>query len=293
MPDSGRLIPTAPPPKYPPETRTFLSIPLASVHQLVDGLTRDGFNARWINVYKLPPSTVDFYDLIVCNSTANPTRGFLDLTGEQLSQEIVRQTAAGFSLWTISGRVRVNDTTPLYSVVFGRNPDFIETTALWGMHFLTHISKNSDLLNAGWSIISHTIFSSGAHLSISSVYQRDRRVARNISIPAEDRLPLRQNFYGIDFPQFSQLTLFYNTLRYYPRYVSIYYFGSPRNSQFSVIFEKKQNSTVNFFRWGRNITETTADIELFREHWDPVVVAGYRYKQHTDYFTEWRRRKRR
>ena len=286
-------MPLPPLPKYPPVTHTFLSIPASEVHQLVAQWRRDGFNISWVHVYRLPPRTENFYDLIVHNSSATHTKAYLDITGNELSQAMTNESRDGLSLKSINGKVRAHDSTPLYSVVFGRNPNIIETTVIWGTNFLQQYTMDIELRKASWSICSQTIISNHGHFSLNNVYLRDHRLSYNITIPPEEELPLRLSAYGLDFSSFTRLTLAQYNQSYYPQYVSTFLFRASSESRFSVVYEKRPNSAAIFFRWGRNLTEAMADIVFFQDNWVPMIVCGYQYNHKTEYFIQWERRKRR
>ena len=268
-------------------THVNLSVPAASVHQVVTQWKRRGFNIAAINVHKPTATSKSSYSIIVHNGTVH-TREALDVTAAELNREISRQAANGYSVWTISGRVRSNDTTPLYSVIFGRNPEYIETTVLVEMDFFAHFFKSFELLDAKWSIISQVLLSSNGHTSLTSAYQRDRRPAQNITVPPDQVLPERLALFGLRFTDFSNLTLERSKQFLYPRQVEPYFHPGISSSRFSVVYEKRADHS-SFFRWGLNETETQAAIELYRKNWDPLIVTNYRYNEENRFFVMWGR----
>ena len=237
-------------------------------------------------MYKhLPNATDHHYNIIVHNSTIR-TREFLDITKEELARQVGLQETDGYFVWKISGKLRSNDSKPLYSVIFGHNPAYIETLILEGLSFFAHFTRSLDLQNQGWGVISQVVLASQSQTIFSSVYQRDKRLAFNITIPAEEILPVRESFFGFPFDVFTGIALLKASANFHPIQVNTY--NLPNfGSQFSAVFEKSGRSNSFFFRWGRNITEVTEDVARFRNSWDPLIVSGYRYNGLVEYFMMW------
>ena len=286
MPDTGIVLPV---PNYPPATHVLLSVSAGNVHQVVAQWKRRGFNIAAINVHKPVPTAANYYSIIVHNSTVR-TREALDATAAELNREISRQAADGYSVWSISGKVRSNDTIPVYSVIFGRNPDYIETVVLVELSFFAHFFKSYELLDDNWSMISQVLLSSNGHTSLTSAYQRDRRRAQNITIPPDQALPVRFGLFGLSFTDLSNFTLEQSKRFMYPIQVEPYFHPGINSSRFSVVYEKRQDHS-SFFRWGLNATQTQAAIELYRNNWDPLIVTNYRYNEDNRYFVMWGRKK--
>lgn len=233
----------------------------------------------------MPPDQNWYYDIIFRNSTQTPSFGFVELTSFQLNETIKREEKQGFLIHEITARL--NGTTPLYSVVFRKEEELIESHAYWGLQVYPHAITRINMQKKGWYLMSQHFLVAPDYSSVSAVYHRDRRVTYNITI--ED-VPDWAVYYGFSFYYFTSISLDFAHYRYYPKHVSTYYYGNEQNARFSVIYESKQEGHPSFyrwFRWGLNSSEVYSDVRTFSDHWDLVYMIGYKYNDKIAYMVTW------
>ena len=285
MPDSGLYLPEVDLSTLKnASTHTLININASDVVKTVEEWKDRGFDATWININKDVKANQWFYDIVFQNSSLDRSRGFVELNSTQLNDIISEIEETGLIVKMISSRF--NESTILYSVVFGSYGELMESHISLNKAVYPHIVSRTKLNEEGWTLVCQHILSIKNSLTISAVYHRDKR--KQYSIPVGEE-PVTTAYYGFTFYQFTSITLSLGRQNYYPKYISTYNFRSETESRFSVIFEIRHDldSQYRWYRWGLNSTEIKKHISSFSSLWDPKFTAKYTYNGQKSYMIEW------
>ena len=249
------------------------------VRAKVDDLVADGYKVLWVSPYRVGPDFKPYFDVILTNSSEEDTIEYLDLKVDQMNQTIQRMRTQGYSAKYIVTRDRGK--TPgihtSYSAVFVRKNDILETEVFLRDSLQEYEQRLSSKTLEGYRLLSHSFCKIQGQIEVVSVYERDRRLAFNISVP---NLVQWQSKHNLPFFNFSDIALALGREGYYPSYVESYNFGSGTdNSRFAAVFEKPNGPNLNWFRWALNTTtaKDTIRSELEGGTWRPLISLAYNY----------------
>lgn len=215
--------------------------------------------------------------------------GFVELNSVELNQTLREQHKSGLIVHSIIARLE--DSIPLYSVIFRKEAVYIESHAYWGVVIPSHIMSMVNMKRRGWYMVNQHFLTFPNQTSVSAIYHRDLR--RVYNVPLREIIPVQDTYYGFRFSTFSSLTLDFLHQNYDTKYVSTYHHGDKGDAHFSVIYEAKvdgQRSASQWIRWALNSSQVFNEIEFFKEHWDIVYMVSYVYSTEVLYIMEWGRK---
>ena len=248
----------------------------SAVEDLVDN---NGYKVLWVVPYRVGPDLKPYFDVILTNSSQADTKAFMDLNVDVMNRTIYEQQALGYSARLIVGRDRgKNPSAPSYSAVFTRKNTIFETEVYLRESIQEYEARLSSKTASGFRLISHSFCKIQGWWEVVSVYERDRRLAFNITIPDSDRT-LWQSEHNLTFFKFSEVALRLGSDGFYPTYVQSID-DSTTNSKFAAIFEKPGSGVnLNWFRWALNLTTVrdTINAELADGIWEPLITVAYNY----------------
>ena len=246
----------------------------------------------WVAPYRVGPDLRPYFDIVLTNSSQADTRGFLDLTVEVMNRTIREMKEQGYSARYIVDRDRgKNPIAPSYSAIFTRKHDIFETEVYLRDSVRVYEERLTRMKAEGYRLLSHSFCEIQRQMEVVSVFERDRRLAFNITVL--DNV-LWESHHNLSFFRFSETALRLGRAGYYPSYVESYNRrGETDSSIFVGIFEKPIGANLNWFRWSLDTTEAreTIDSELDDCIWDPLISLAYNYLgnvRHYLGFTKWR-----
>ena len=298
VPDNNIPLPTAPPntltPKFKADFQFRLKWSPRQARSEVDDLTAEGYKLLWVAPYRVGPSLKPYFDVILTNSSEADTKGFMDLTFDDMNRTIHEMKAEGYSASVVVDRARGKaPTAPSYSAVFTRKNDILETEVYLRDRVQEYEERLKRMKAAGYRLISHSFCEIQGQLEVASVYERDRRLAYNITVP---NLLRWQSYYNLPFYNFSEVALSLGRQNYYPYYVESYNLqgvSTTGNSVFAAIFEQPIGPNLNWFRWSleRSAAEDTITSELTDGIWEPRVSLAYNYLGNIRHYLGFTRRR--
>ena len=259
----------------------------------VDDLVADGYKVLWVCPYRVGPDHRPYFDVILTNSSEADTIGYLDLKIDQMNRTIQNMRTQGYSARYIVTRDRGKNlaTATSYSAVFVRKNDIFETEVFLQDSLQEYEQRLTSKTAEGYRLISHSFCKIHGQIEVASVYERDRRLGFNISVP---NLVQWQSEHNLTFFEFSDIALTLGREGYYPAYVESYNFGSVTDhSRFAAVFEKPNDVSQNWFRWALDTTtaKQTIDSELEDGIWQPLISLAYNYLGNVRHYLGFTRRK--
>jgi hypothetical protein len=298
VPDIDVPLPTAPPNPLSPQFKADFQFRLKwSPRQArgeVNDLIADGYKLLWAAPYRVGPDLKPYFDVILTNSSEADTKGFMDLTFEDMNRTIHRMKTEGYSASVIIDRVRGKaPRAPSYSAVFTRKNEILETEVFLRDSIQEYDERLQRMKAAGYRLISHSFCVIQGELEVVSVYERDRRLAFNITVP---NLLQWQSYYNLPFFNFSEIALKLGRQGYYPYYVESYNLpvvSTTSSSVFAAIFEQPIGHNLNWFRWAlaKAVAEETITSELTDGIWEPRVSLAYNYLGNVRHYLGFTRRR--
>ena len=256
-------------------------------------LVANGYKVLWVYPYRVGPDLRPYFDVILTNSSEADTVGYLDLKIDQMNKTIDKMRTQGYSARYIVTRDRGKNQAihTSYSAVFVRKNDILETEVFLQDSLQEYEQRLSSKTSKGYRLLSHSFCKIQGQIEVTSVYERDRRLAFNISVP---NLVQWQSKHNLTFFMFSGIALSLSREGYYPSYVESYNFQSGAdNSRFAAVFEKPNDVNLNWFRWALNTTTArdTIKSELKDGIWQPLVSLAYNYLGNVRHYLGFTRRK--
>lgn len=296
VPDPNIRLPTPPPdplmPRFKADYHAILKRPPRQARAEVNDLIADGYEVLWVSPYRVGPDLRPYFDVILTNSSEADTIGYLDLKVDQMNQTIKRMKTQGYSAKYIvtRGRGKNPATHTSYSAVFIQKNDILETEVFLRDSLQEYEERLSRKTSEGYRLVSHSFCNIQGQIEVVSVYERDRRLAFNISVP---NLVQWQSGHNLTFFKFSEVALTLGRDGYYPAYVESYNFGSGTdNSRFAAVFEKPNDVNLNWFRWALDTTTArdTINSELEGGIWQPLISLAYNYLGNVRHYLGFTRR---
>ena len=296
VPDPNIPLPTAPPnplsPKYLAAFEVVLKMSPRQARAEVADLEADGYKVLWVSPYRVGPNLKPYFDVILTNASEAEVKGYLDLSIEAINTTIYSMKEQGYSASYIVSRDRgKNPDAPFYSAVFTRKNDIFETEVYLRDSIEEYEERLTSMKAKKYRLLSHSFCEIQGKLEVVSVYERDRRLAYNISAPDS---PLWQSRHNLTFFRFSEIALTLGADGYYPSYVESFNFGSNADqSMFAAVFEKPNGVNLNWFRWAveTEAARTTIDSELEEDTWQPSISLAYNYLGNVRHYLGFTRRK--
>ena len=296
VPDPSVRLPTAPPnplvPRFKADFHVVLKTSPRQARSEVEDLVADGYKVLWVSPYRVGPNLKPYFDVILTNSSEADTIGYLDLSVDELNQTIHDASMRGYSASYVVSRDRgKNPTAPSYSAVFTRKNDIFETEVFLRDNVQMYEQRLTRKRAEGYRLLSHSFCGIQGQLEVVSVYERDRRLAFNISVP--DLLQW-QSQHNLTFFKFSEVALNLGRDGYYPSYVESFNFGSEtEHSRFAAVFEKPNGVNLNWFRWALELSAAreTINNELDDGIWQPLISFAYNYLGNIRHYLGFTRRR--
>ena len=244
--------------------------------------------------YRVGPDLKPYFDVILTNSSQADTKGFLDLTFDDMNRTIHEMKAEGYSASVIVDRARGKaPTAPSYSAVFTRKNEIFETEVYLRDNVQQYDQRLNRMRAAGYRLISHSFCEIQGQLEVASVYERDRRLGFNITVP---NMVQWQSYYNLAFFNFSEIALTLGRDGYYPYYVESYNLqgvSTTSSSVFAAIFEQPIGPNLNWFRWSlsKATAEDTITSELSGGIWVPSISLAYNYLGNIRHYLGFSRRR--
>ena len=255
-------------------------------------LQLNGYKILWVSTYRVGQNKKPYVDVILTNSSEADSKGFIDLSHSDMNQTIYDMKLQGYTASYIVSRVRGrNPPAPSYSAVFTRKNNIFETEVFLRDSVQEYEQRLTKRKADGHRLLSHSFCEIAGQLEVVSVYERDRRLAYNISIPDSE---LWESYHNITFFNFSDVALRRGREGYYPSYVEAYNFGATTDqSNFAAVFVKPIGLNLNWFRWALNTTaaKQTIDSELEDSTWVPMISLAYNYLGNVRHYLGFTRRK--
>ena len=248
-----------------------------------------GYKVIWATTYRVGSDSRSYFDVILSNSSNVDVKGFLDLGITALNKTIQNMTQQGYSVWFLSDRKRGNrPVSPHYTVVFGRDPQIIETKVYLRDSIAAYLRRLAQKKRERYQLVSHSFCVIDGKLEATSVYKRDRRIAFNITVENQQRWA---SYHNLTFYDFTRIALQFSRQNYTPTFIKAYEPVESGASLFAAIFTEHTPPTrSNWFRWGLNTTSVIQNIDRRKLAWDPVITTGYNYLNNVYHFVEFKRR---
>ena len=296
VPDPKIPLPTAPPnplePTYKADYKVILKMSPRQARAEASDLQLNGYKILWVSTYRVGQNKKPYVDVILTNSSEADSKGFIDLSHSDMNQTIYDMKLQGYTASYIVSRVRGrNPPAPSYSAVFTRKNNIFETEVFLRDSVQEYEQRLTKRKADGHRLLSHSFCEIAGQLEVVSVYERDRRLAYNISIPDSE---LWESYHNITFFNFSDVALRRGREGYYPSYVEAYNFGATTDqSNFAAVFVKPIGLNLNWFRWALNTTaaKQTIDSELEDSTWVPMISLAYNYLGNVRHYLGFTRRK--
>ena len=297
VPDIDVPLPTAPPnplvPRFQADTQFRLKWSPRQARGEVDDLIADGYKLLWAAPYRVGPDLKPYFDVILTNSSEADTKGFMDITFDNMNRTIHESKAEGYSASIIISRDRgKTPTAPSYSAIFTRKNDILETEVYLRDSVQQYDQRLARMKAAGYRLLSHSFCVIQGQLEVVSVYERDRRLGFNITVP---NILQWQSYYNLPFFNFSEIALTLGRQGYYPYYVHSYNLpgGTATSSVFAAIFEQPIGHNLNWFRWALDqaAAEETITSELTDGIWEPRISLAYNYLGNVRHYLGFARRR--
>ena len=285
--DSGKYL-------YPETSHTHDTVSVATVigvksHDARDIITDMGnkeYGVSWVEL-RNEGSGVWFYDFLFHNSSATPSKGYVEINSSRLDALVEFETGNGYIVEQLAARYEGRGL--LYAVVFRKRSHLVESHYFAGLDLYDSTVTRAKLKEAGWTMICHHVLYSptGSKLKISAAFHRDKR--RRFGVELSTREPKTVVYQGFGFYQFTTITLALGVQNYYPRYVSPYYLPGETEARLSVIYEERMVGTTEYswFRWGLNSSEVKHDIARFNDSFSPILLTSYVYSGKLAHMVVW------
>ena len=262
----------------------------------VADLVAEGYTLLWAAPYWVGPSfPKPYFDVILTNSSDTDTKGFMDITHEVMNQTIYDMKALGYSASTITHRPRGREPkSPSYTAIFTRKNDILETEVFLRDSLQEYRQRLTRMTAEGYRLLSHAFCEIQGQTEVVSVYERDRRLAYNITVP---NLVQWQSYYNLTFFKFSEVALQLGRDDYYPYFVQSYrstdVTNVQHNSLFAAVFVQPIGNNLNWFRWGleRSVASDTITVQLNDGIWEPRISLAYNYLGNMPHFVSFTRRR--
>ena len=273
------------PGKYSAHVEEEIGITADVAEEIVSNWSSRGYEISWTDVRMDQRKGVWLYDFLFQNSSIQRSKGYVEINDTELQKLVEVEKANDLIIEIVTARINKGDV--LYAIVFKEHSHLVESYSFTGIGLYELVITRDRLIEAGWKMVCQHLLPMADVIKVSAVFHRDKRQRYGIKEGLDELKTL--SYYGLNFYQFTTITLVLGLQNYYPRYVSSYNKDDEVDSRLSVIYEERVAGSTffNWFRWGRNDTEVTRDVSFFSDSWSPVILCGYVYNNDVSYMVVW------
>ena len=236
------------------------------VEIVVSEMKQKGYKVVSIASYHSGPTLRANFDVLFSNSSLVDTVVFIQVTEDQLRTMINDLRSAGYSLWSISDRVRNFGDVPYYSGVFGKNAATVETKVYLRDNMATFQSRLKDMQAKGYQLVAQSIEKIGQVLEACSIWRQD-------SNSTLTRPLTWQSIYNVSYSFFVTMNM---TSNFVPIHIDTYYLSNDKALFSAVLAERTTQNQGQWFQWGLDIyASNLANVQ--KPKWDPTFSLGYIY----------------
>ena len=251
------------------------------IESVVSEMKQKGYKVVSIASYHSGPALRANFDVLFSNSSLVDTVVFIQITEDQLRTMINDLRSAGYSLWSISDRVRNFGDVPYYSGVFGKNAATVETKVYLRDNMATFQSRLKDMQAKGYQLVAQSIEKIGQVLEACSIWRQD-------SNSTLTRPLTWQSIFNVSYSFFVTMNMTSNLV---PIHIDTYYLSYDGTAFFSfVLSERTPERRDQWFQWALNSSSVASVIDVQKPYWDPLLSLGYTYYAETFHFLQWQKR---
>ena len=241
-----------------------------------------GYKVVSIASYHSGPALRASFDVLFSNSSLVDTVVFIQITEDQLRTMINDLRSAGYSLWSISDRVRNFGDVPYYSGVFGKNAATVETKVYLRDNMATFQSRLKDMQAKGYQLVAQSIEKIGQVLEACSIWRQD-------SNSTLTRPLTWQSIYNVSYSFFVTMNMTSNLV---PIHIDTYYLSKDGRAYFSaVLSERTPERRDQWFQWGLNSISIANQLNVQKHiNWIPSLSLGYSNFGTTLHYVQWQKR---
>ena len=251
------------------------------IESVVSNMIQKGYKVVSIASYHSGPNLRANFDVLFSNSSLVDTVVYIQITEGQLLTMINDLRRDGYSLWSISERVRNFGNIPYYSGVFGKNAATVETKVHLRDNIATFQSRLVDMQAKGYQLVAQSVEKIGQVLEACSIYRRDSN--------STNTKPLAwQSIFNVSYSIFVTMNMTSNLV---PIHVDTYYLNYDGKAFFSaVLLERTPGNQAQWFQWGLSSNSIMNLVNAQRPTWVPIFSLGYIYAADTAHYLQWQRK---
>ena len=237
------------------------------IESVVSNMIQKGYKVVSIASYHSGPTLRANFDVLFSNSSLVDTVVYIQITEDQLLTMISNLRRDGYSLWSISERVRNLGNIPYYSGVFGKNAATVETKVYLRDNIATFQSRLVDMQAKGYQLVAQSVEKIGQVLEACSIYRRDSN--------STNTKPLAwQSIFNVSYSIF--VTMNTTSSGLVPIHIDTYYWSNDK-ALFSVVLSvPAPENQGQWFQWGPNSYGPDL-MNLRKPTWQPAFSLGYIY----------------
>ena len=233
------------------------------IETVVANMLRKGYKVVSIASYHSGPSLRANFDVVFTNSSLVDTAVYIQITEDQLLTMINSLSSSGYSLWSISDRVRNFGSIPYYSGVFGKNAPTVETKVYLRDNMTTFQRRLKDMQSKGYQLVAQSVEKIGQTLEACSIYRRD-------SSSTSTKPLVWQSIFNVSYSVFLTMNMTSNLV---PIHLDTYYVSNDKALFSVVLLERTLVNQGQWLQWGMNGNQ----INTQKPNWSPIFSLGYIY----------------
>ena len=263
------------------DTKLLVEVDGKTIDNIVLEMIQKGYKVVSIASYHSGPALRANFDVLFSNSSLVDTIVYVQITEGQLLTMINDLRSDGYSLWSISERVRNFGNIPYYSGVFGKNAATVETKVYLRDNITTFQSRLVDLQAKGYQLVAQSVEKIGQVLEACSIYRRDSN--------STNTKPLAwQSIFNVSYSIFVTMNMTSNLV---PIHVDTYYLNYDGKAFFSaVLSERTPERQGQWFQYGMSATSVASQLNLQKPTWVPSFSLGYVNFWSTSHYVQWQKR---
>ena len=252
-----------------------------TIESVVIAMLQKGYKVVSIASYHSGPSLRANFDVVFTNSSLVDTAVYIQITEDQLLTMINSLSSSGYSLWSISDRVRNFGSVPYYSGVFGKNAPTVETKVYLRDNMTTFQSRLKDMQSKGYQLVAQSVEKIGQTLEACSIYRRD-------SSSTSTKPLVWQSIFNVSYSVFLTMNMTSNLV---PIHLDTYYVTNDGRAYFSaVLSERTPERPGQWFQWGMNAVSVRNQLSLQKSKWTPSFSIGYNNFGAKFHYVQWQQR---
>eukprot|EP00731_Ephydatia_muelleri_P010949 Em0005g1535a len=252
------------------------------IQSVVADMLRKGYKVVSIASYHSGPTLRANFDVVFTNSSLVDTAVYIQITEDQLLTMINSLSSSGYSLWSISDRVRNFGSIPYYSGVFGKNAPTVETKVYLRDNMTTFQRRLKDMQSKGYQLVAQSVEKIGQTLEACSIYRRD-------SSSTSTKPLVWQSIFNVSYSVFLTMNMTSNLV---PIHLDTYYLNYDGKAYFSaVLSELTPANQAQWFQWGLSSNNIASVIDTRSANWELIFSIGYMNIANTSHYLQWQRKR--